>query len=138
MAKEELFSTFILGKAIKMLGAFPVKRDKADRKAIAKALQVLEDGNVLGLFPEGTRIKTGDIGEPFHGPALIALKSGKPVLPVSIKWPSRIFQPLQVRIGKPLVFKEEGKIRKNILSDVSMAIMQEINKLRLEMHEEEE
>lgn len=137
MAKEELFSIFVLGRVIKMLGAFPVKRDTADRKAITKALQVLEEGHVLGLFPEGTRVKAGDIGKPFHGPALIALKSKKPVLPVNIKWPPRFFKPLQVHIGKPLFFKEEGKIRKEILNNISMAIMQEINKLHLELHEEE-
>lgn len=137
MAKEELFSIFVLGRAIKKLGAFPVKRDTADRKAIAKALQVLEEGKVLGLFPEGTRVKTGDVAEPFQGPAFLALKSKKPVLPVRIKWPSRYFKTLQVCIGKPLVFKEEGEKRKEMLNRISMTIMQEIHKLHPESREEE-
>src|SRR5690554_3147853 len=55
MAKEELFRNPIAGWALKKVGAFSVKRGRADRKAIKKAFSVLEEEGVLGIFPEGTR-----------------------------------------------------------------------------------
>jgi 1-acyl-sn-glycerol-3-phosphate acyltransferase len=129
MAKEELFKIFILGFLIKKLDAFPVKRNTADRAAIRCALQVLSEGEVLALFPEGTRNKTGELGEPHHGAALIALKSKMPVLPVAIKWPRRIFMPVKVNIGPLIYFNEEGKIKGKVLEKVSASIMKEIKKL---------
>jgi 1-acyl-sn-glycerol-3-phosphate acyltransferase len=129
MAKEELFNIFILGTLLKKLGAFPVKRNTADKSAIRRALQVLEEGGILGLFPEGTRSRTGELGKPRHGAALIALKSKKPVLPVAIKWPEKIFRPVEVKIGPLIYFAEEGKIRGNVLEEASLQIMEEIKKL---------
>lgn len=129
MAKQELFDIFIFGTILKYLGAFPVKRDKADRRALKKAIQLLQEGKVVGLFPEGTRVKGGELGQPFHGPALIALQSNKPVLPVAVKWPDKIFQPVSIRIGKLLYFEEEGKLKKENLHKVSLTIMHEIGAL---------
>jgi len=128
MAKEELFKIFIIGFLIKRAGAFPVKRNTADRKAIKNALNVISNGGILGLFPEGTRIKTGQLGEPQHGVAMIALKSNSPVLPVAIKW-SGIFKPVIVRIGPLIYFKDEGKIKSKDLEQVSNQIMNEIRNL---------
>jgi 1-acyl-sn-glycerol-3-phosphate acyltransferase len=129
MAKEELFHIFILGKIIRLLGAFPVKRSSADRRSLRHALKLLERGEILGLFPEGTRIKTGDLGEPFHGPALVALKSGKPVLPVAIKWPSGKFQEVKVKAGPLIYFKEEGRIKRKVLEESSSRIMDAIRNI---------
>lgn len=129
MAKEELFKVFILGFLIKKLGAFPVRRNTADRKAIKRALQVLEEGGILGLFPEGTRSLNGELGELYHGAALIALKSKKPVVPVSVKWPRKFFQPVKVKIGPLIYFNEEGKIKGEVLEKVSSKISEEIKKL---------
>ncbi len=129
MAKEELFDIFIFGSIIRKTLAFPVKRDKADRRALKKAIQLLEENKVIGLFPEGTRIKGEELGQPFHGPALIALSSKKPVLPVAVKWPGRLFRPVSVTFGKLLYFEEEGKIKKDNLEKVSAKIMREIGLL---------
>ncbi len=125
MAKEELFAFPVLGFIIKRLGAFPVKRNTADRKAIRQALKILESGGVVGLFPEGTRIKTGELGKPLQGAALIAIKSDKPVVPMAIKWPPKLFQPVTVSIGAPVTFQSEGK---GALETVSNQIMDEIKK----------
>jgi 1-acyl-sn-glycerol-3-phosphate acyltransferase len=129
MAKEELFKFFPLGFIFKKLEAFPVKRNTADRRAIRRALQVLAEGGILGLFPEGTRIRSGELGKPQHGAALIALKSKKPVLPVAIKWPPRIFQPVKINIGPLIYFEEGGKIKREVLEKTSLQIMAEIKKL---------
>ncbi len=129
MAKEELFEIFIFGTILKKLGAFPVKRDTADRKAIKKAIQLLNEGKIIGLFPEGTRVKGGELGQPLHGPALIALLSKKPVLPVAVRWPDRLFRPVNVKFGKLLYFEVQGKIKKDLLQKVSTKIMGEIELL---------
>ena len=62
MAKEELFVP-VLGTIYKILGAFPVRRGGADRAAIKHGIDILESGQVLAIFPEGTRSKTGELGE---------------------------------------------------------------------------
>lgn len=129
MAKEELFRIFPLGFILRKLEAFPVKRNTADRKAIRRALQVLSEGGILGLFPEGTRMRAGELGKPQHGAALVALKSKKPVLPIAIKWPPRIFQPVKINIGPLIYFEEGGKIKGEVLEKTSLQIMAEIKKL---------
>lgn len=130
MAKEELFNVFFLGRCICMLGAFPVKRDTADRKAIKTALNHLLENRAIGLFPEGTRSKTGELQTPFNGVALIALKSGSPVLPVAIIGSYRFRQQLQVNIGTPFTvqFEEHGD-KSERLTRISGKIMGEIEKL---------
>ncbi|HHT45998.1 MAG TPA: 1-acyl-sn-glycerol-3-phosphate acyltransferase [Firmicutes bacterium] len=128
MAKEELFRVFILGYIIKRIYAFPVKRNTADRAAIRRALQILDQGDILALFPEGTRIRTKELGKPHHGAALIALKSKKPIIPVFIKWPPHIFMPVKVGIGSLIFFEEEGKIKSKILEKASQKIMEELKK----------
>jgi len=128
MAKEELFKIFAFGWLIKKLGAFPVKRNSADRRALRKGLHLLAEGKIIGLFPEGTRIKGEELGQPFHGAALIVLLSGKPVLPVAVKWPGRIFSPVRISFGK-LVYFEKEKIKKDNLEKVSAIVMEEISLL---------
>ncbi len=125
MAKEELFHIRVLGWIIKKMGAFPVRRSTADRKAIRQALRILEEGGVVGLFPEGTRIKTGELGKPLQGAALIPMKSQKPVVPVAIKWPPGPFKRIRVAIGAPVVFQGSGK---GSLEEISAQIMEEIRK----------
>jgi 1-acyl-sn-glycerol-3-phosphate acyltransferase len=110
MAKVSLFKFKLTEKLFITLHAFPVKRGVADRQAIRQALLVLEEGNVLGIFPEGARNKTGDL-KALAGVGMIALKSGAPVVPVACLGTRHILplgwlDPLVVRIGKP-VYSEE-------------------------------
>jgi 1-acyl-sn-glycerol-3-phosphate acyltransferase len=108
MAKEELFQVPVLRQAIRLYGAYPVKRGTADRSAIRAALAQLEAGWAIGLFPQGTRTADGRIPEPKLGAALLAAKSQSPLLPVSLwgteaivikgrKLPQPV--PITVRIG---------------------------------------
>ena len=84
MAKKELFRFRLIGYFIGSLGAFSVHRGRLDRKAMRQAYQVLADGLALVLFPEGTRSHSGQLRPAFSGPALIAMRSGAPILPVGI------------------------------------------------------
>lgn len=85
MAKKELFENPIIRFVLFLDGAFPVDRSKNDITAVKKALSILKEKEVLGLFPEGTRRPEGNLGTPKSGSVMLALKSGVPILPVGIK-----------------------------------------------------
>ena len=84
MAKEELFTFKVLGHIMYSLGFFPVRRGRANGQTIRKAQQWLAQGGALIAFPEGTRSRNAQLQSAFSGPALIALRSGAPILPVGI------------------------------------------------------
>ena len=84
MAKEELFKNKHFGWFIRKLGAFPVKRGTGDMQVIDDAVDILESGRHLVIFPEGTRSKDGKVGKGKTGVALIAARSGADVLPCGI------------------------------------------------------
>ncbi len=133
MAKKELFDYFILSSLVRMAGAFPVDREKADYGAIKTAYKLLNDGQVLGLFPEGSRSKNGKLQKAYNGAAMIAVRSGVPVVPVAIVGPYRFFSPLHVYIGSafvlpPLVY-ENKEDKKAQLEEMSYEIMGRIRDL---------
>ena len=84
MAKKQLFRFSVTGNFFRGLGAFPVHRGQPDRKAFRQAEQILAQGLTLVVFPEGTRSRSGQLQQAFPGPALIASRSGAPILPVGI------------------------------------------------------
>ena len=85
MAKKELFENPIMRFVLYLADSFPVDREKTDITAVKKALSVIKDNEVLGLFPEGTRRPEGKLGKPKAGSVMLAVKSGVPILPVGIK-----------------------------------------------------
>jgi 1-acyl-sn-glycerol-3-phosphate acyltransferase len=109
MAKEELFEVPVLRNAIKLYGAYPVKRGAVDRATIRAALAYLADGWAAGIFLSGTRTADGKVVDPKPGAALIAAKAQVPLLPVCLwgthsieqkgeKFPQRT--PVTIRIGE--------------------------------------
>ncbi|WP_338038082.1 lysophospholipid acyltransferase family protein [Neosynechococcus sphagnicola] len=111
MAKAELFQVPILGQAIQLYGAYPVKRGTGDRGAIRAALAMLENGWAVGVFLTGTRTADGEIIDPKPGAAWIAAKAQAPLLPVSLWGTQKILRrgqrfprpvPVTVRIGQPI------------------------------------
>ncbi|MFP4198789.1 MAG: lysophospholipid acyltransferase family protein [Halanaerobium sp.] len=85
MAKKELFENPLLRFVLFLADAFPVDRSRNDITAVKKSLNLLKEGEVLGLFPEGTRRPEGKLGNPKSGSVMLAVKSGVPILPVGIK-----------------------------------------------------
>ncbi|MBC7075771.1 MAG: 1-acyl-sn-glycerol-3-phosphate acyltransferase [Syntrophomonadaceae bacterium] len=135
MAKEELFRNMLSAKFFSKLHAFPVKRGVADRKAIKCAIDLLKQGKLVGIFPEGRRSKEAVI-QAQAGVAMIALKSKAPVIPVAClgtdrKLPLGWFRPLVVRAGKAInVEKYAGEnLNTEVLEKVRDEIVNEINVL---------
>jgi 1-acyl-sn-glycerol-3-phosphate acyltransferase len=101
MAKIELFK-LPFGLFPRAYGAFPVRRFDADVAAMLNAERILRNGGVLGMFPEGTRSRTGYIGKPHLGTAMIALRSGATVLPCAITGTEVLRNPLNV-LRRPVI-----------------------------------
>ena len=84
MAKSELFKVPILSFIISACGAYPVKRGAGDREAIRHASNRLIEGWATGVFLDGTRQENGRVNDPKAGAALLAARTGSPILPVAI------------------------------------------------------
>jgi 1-acyl-sn-glycerol-3-phosphate acyltransferase len=112
MAKKEMFKWPVVSLLFRFIGAFPVDRQGADISALREAQHVVNDGLLLLMFPEGTRSRDRQLHRGFPGTALIAYRTGVPVIPIAITgsealpWPwlfIRFFMGprVAVRIGKP-------------------------------------
>lgn len=139
MAKEELFENPIFAAAIKNLHAFPVKRGTADKNAIKHAVKLLKNGECLGIFPEGTRSKTGKIGKSESGIGLITAMTKVPVIPATIIDTNKIFSSekflpqLGIVYGKPMQFT--GNLKdKEALAEFSQSIMDEVERMQNEYY----
>ena len=131
MAKAELFAIPLLGAVIRACGAYPVRRGASDREAIRTATAKLEQGWATGVFLDGTRQANGRVNNPLPGAALLAARSGAPLLPVAIVnshralgsgriWPRLV--PLQLRVGTPIP-PPESRRRPDL--DVTTALLKE-------------
>ncbi|MBA7566858.1 1-acyl-sn-glycerol-3-phosphate acyltransferase [subsurface metagenome] len=138
MAKKELFRFRLIGYFIGSLGAFSVHRGQLDRKAMRQAYQVLADGLTLVMFPEGTRSRSGRLRPAFPGPALIAMRSGAPILPVGIIGTEKIRgvtwllrRPrITVNIGSPFYLPPvSSRLTKAELAELTNSIMGHIAEL---------
>jgi 1-acyl-sn-glycerol-3-phosphate acyltransferase len=137
MAKQELFANPVFAWVIKKLNAFPVHRGAADRVAIRKALSLLEQQKLVGIFPEGTRSKTGVLGAAEPGVALIAAKAGAPIIPTAIFGTNQVgthgfrLPGFAVVFGSP-IYPEPGKTDRDSLEKLSQSMMAAITKLLAE------
>lgn len=128
MAKEELFRVPVFGPLIRAFGAFPVKRGGVSKDAIKSAITLLKEGNVMGIFPEGSR--NNQSGAAKKGAAMIAVRSGAAVVPVAIVGKYRPFSKIVVCYGKPVdltALIEESS--PDMLEQVTDAIMARIREL---------
>lgn len=136
MAKEELFNTKFKNWFMRAMGVFPVKRDSvASEEAIETAIEHLQEGDLLAIFPEGTRNGLAKGVKPKKGVALIALKAKVPIIPMAMLGSFKPFTKIKIRIGKSMdvseYYPKEGeKINPRHLITITNTVMDEIVKLR--------
>jgi len=128
MAKVELFKVPGLKQVITALNAFPVHRGVGDRQALKLAIQIMNDGGSVMMFPEGHRSKNGELGEGQSGVGFLVLKSDAVVVPVAILGRYKIFGKIKVVYGPPIDFSKEREQRYKP-AEVTAIIMEHIQRL---------
>lgn len=138
MAKAQLFETSVIGWGLPRLWAFPVRRGEADRAAISKATEYLKAGDLVGIFPEGTRTRDndGELGAAHQGVAFIALRAGVPIIPVGIAGTDRIrpegshmlrFPQVTMCFGEPITAEDFSSLdKRERLQAMTAAVMDSI------------
>ncbi len=135
MAKAELFKNKFFASLIRALGAFPVERGAGDGKAINIGEQLLKEGNLVTIFIEGGRSKTGELMRPRSGAALVALQTGIPIIPACITIignSAHTFSKRVIHFGEPMSKEELGLISgdRRELKIASEKIMGKIKEFR--------
>lgn len=118
LGKQEALDWPLIGWGLAQNGVFGIRRGAADIEAFRLARRVLDEGHVLAVFPEGTRSRTGGLQEAKDGLAILALRTGAPVLPVGLAgtdhfWPRGRLLPrrggeVTMRLGRPFRLPEVG------------------------------
>lgn len=109
MAKAELMKIPVLGWLLKKAGIIGVSRGKADVGAIKEAMRALKNGEKLLMFPEGTRVEEGGEGAAHAGAAMLAARTGVPVMPIYIPRKKRWFRRTTIVFGEPYYPDFPGK-----------------------------
>ena len=146
MGKAELFDKKWFGVkvfpwVIQRMATFPVKRGAPDRRAIRRAIRTLKDGEVLVIFPEGTRTRNGELGPAEIGLAMIAHNAKAPIVPMYHEGTQNALSPTRsgVRLfktrvwyGEPLYFEDEysKKATREVLESIVARVMSEVQKLK--------
>lgn len=128
MAKQELFHNPFLNWLLIRIGGFPVKRGLGDKQALRTGLELLNNGEVMGIFPEGTRSKTGKLGKGLAGAGFFALRSNAVVIPCAIVGTYKPFKKIKVIFGKQINFNQLRN-EKRSAKEGTEVIMHEIRKL---------
>ena len=134
MAKAELFRFSAFAWFLRRLRAFPVNRPGVDRAAVREAIATVTSGQLLGIFPEGSRSRDGQLQQGHAGAALVAIKTGVPVVPVGIlglgrNSPSQgLRRHVRLVFGKPVVppVQQGDQLDRTSLSAFTDVIMKAI------------
>ncbi|MGN0774208.1 MAG: lysophospholipid acyltransferase family protein [Candidatus Ventricola sp.] len=124
MGKKELWNNKLLGWAFTKVHGFPVDRGNMDMGAIRTAMNVLKEGDTLGIFPEGTRSRTGHMLPLLGGASMLALRSRCDVIPVYIDGNYKPFRRMVVRVGKPVQMDDllAGRVTKEACEQLTHRI----------------
>ncbi len=138
IGKKELFSNKITGSFLKSLGGFPLDRGSIDLSALKKAIDIVRSGNILLMFPEGTRSEKGNLQKGKKGTVFIATNSKVPIIPAGITGTEKAFpkgaklprfHSISICFGKPFrpweVFDPKDK---DYLEKATEFLMEEISK----------
>jgi 1-acyl-sn-glycerol-3-phosphate acyltransferase len=132
VGKSELFEHAGLSQLIRAHGALAIRRGESDRDALRRMRETVRENDLLGLFIEGTRQKSGVPGEPKPGAAMIAISEGVPVIPAAVHgsqvWKLGNRAAVSVAFGEPMRFAEHPRNSKGYAA-ASEEIMAEIRRL---------
>jgi 1-acyl-sn-glycerol-3-phosphate acyltransferase len=110
MMKSELLDIPVAGEALTWTGAFPIRRGESDREGLRKALELVREGHIVGVFVEGTRQRFGYPADEIHsGATTIALKERVPIVPTAVEsfgWSRRSKRACCVVYGEPMTFDD--------------------------------
>jgi 1-acyl-sn-glycerol-3-phosphate acyltransferase len=138
LAKVELFRIPVLGWFMRSYGALPVRRNEADLGALRRANEALEAGQVVCIFPEGTRSAgNARMREAWPGAALIAQRANAPVLPVALTGSQHLALPkmflkpfrrynVEMRIGEPFLLAKPARLNSEAAREGTRVIMEHI------------
>lgn len=135
IAKKELFEKRWSAKLLSALGAFPVDRQTTDMKALKTAIKLLKNGEALGIFAEGTRVKDGEAKAAKAGVALFALKGEAPIVPICISSKYKFRSIVHIRYGKPIYLDEyKGqKVTTEMMEEITEKVMEKVREMRVEV-----
>lgn len=136
MGKKELFDVPILKNILKGVGVFPVDRTGVSLSAIKHAISLLKEEKVLGIFPEGTRVKEYNEENAKSGVSMIANMSNSLIVPVFIRSKFKLFSKVEIIFGKPTNYFEdiEGKITSEIHTEIGKQILRDIYSLERKLN----
>jgi len=122
MAKSELFKVPVLKSIVKLFGAYPVKRNTADVSSVKTTINILENGEVVGMYPQGKRAKKihPETVTPKSGVAMVALKAKVGILPISIitkNYKVKMFRKTIVVFGEYIPYEKLEKMSDDIKSE---------------------
>jgi 1-acyl-sn-glycerol-3-phosphate acyltransferase len=139
MGKDSLWKFKPLGWFISTLGAFPVHRGAADREALRRSIEIVEAGDALVIFPEGTRRSGPVVDDLFEGAAYVAARAGVPIVPVGIGGSEaaqakgkRLPRPTKVHIvvGAPIPPPQsEGRVSRKAVHATTERLQAEVQRL---------
>lgn len=132
LAKEELFKTGFVRFFAKIIGVYPVKRGTADMGAVKTALKLMEEKEVLLIFPEGTRNGLAKGKKPKKGAVMIAATSESPIIPIGVQGSFKPFRKVTLNIGKPIDYSQykDKTNDKEKMDQLTKELMDEVVKLR--------
>jgi len=130
MAKKELFENKFLGFLLEKFGAFPVDRDNVNIKTIKESIKLVKDNEVLGIFPEGTRVKTVSEENMKTGVAMIASRAGADVIPVLINSDYKFRSKVEVFVRDKIAISSFDDVSKDMRNkEITKSIYENIYKV---------
>jgi 1-acyl-sn-glycerol-3-phosphate acyltransferase len=141
MGKAPLFRVPVLGSIFRALGGFPVERDGSDFGPIRESLKILEEGEPLVVYPEGSRQRGSEIAELQPGAAYLAAKMGVPIVPVGIAGAEETFRTRRGRlpgfgrivvvIGEPILppTRAGSHVKRSSVDELSATLRERLQKL---------
>ena len=126
VAKDDLYRFKILNWVAHIFDVIPIKRDSQDIDSMKRCMKVLKSGDLLGLFPEGTRKGLEKNGKAKNGAAYMAIKTGTPIIPIGIHGTFKPFSKVYINYGEPIDLSIYKGKDKESLNEATEKVMENI------------